>query len=62
MLCLVECKICHPYGECDAIQTVFDEVNRVRVMTPIRVCDVTGVVHMSRYILHVVSYIEAVMS
>ena len=47
MLCLVECKICHPYGECDVIQTVCDEVNRVRVMTPISGCDVTEVVHMS---------------
>ena len=47
MLCLVECKICHPYGEWDAIQTVCDEVNRVRVMTPISGCDVTDVVHMS---------------
>ena len=47
---------------CDAIQTLCDVVNRVRVMTPIRGCDVTGVVHMSPYILDVVSYIEAVMS
>ena len=39
-----------------------DVVNRVRVMTPISGCDITGVVHVSPYILDVVSYIEAVMS
>ena len=62
MLCLVECEICHPYGECDVIQTVCDEVNRVRVMTPISGCDVTCIVYMWPYILDVVSSIEAVMS
>ena len=46
---------------CDVIYSVCDVVNRVRVMTPISGCDVTGVVYMSPYILDVVSYIEAVM-
>ena len=50
------------HDECDAIQTVCDVVNRVRVMTPIGCCDVTCIVYMFPYILDVVSYIVAVMS
>ena len=53
---------CHTYGQCDAIQTLCDVVNRVRVITPISCCDVTCIVYMLPYILDVVSYIVAVMS
>ena len=60
MSCIVQ--KCHTYGECDAIQSVCDVVDRVRGMTPIRGCDVTRIVYMWPYILDVVSYIEAVMS
>ena len=44
------------------MQSVFDVVNRVRVMTQISGCDVTCIVYMWPYILDVVSYIEAVMT
>ena len=54
--------MCHTYGECDAIQSVCDVVNRVREMTPISGCDVTRIEYMCPYILDVVSYVEAVMS
>ena len=53
---------CDTYGERDAIQSVCDVVNRVRVMTPISGCDITCIVYMWPYIMDVDSYIEAVMS
>ena len=60
MSCIVQ--KCYIYGECDAIHSVCDVVNRVRVMTQISCCDVTWIVYMLPYILDVVSYIVAVMS
>ena len=46
----------------DVIQSVCDVVNRMRVMTKISGCDVTGIVYMWPYIMDAVSYIEAVIS
>ena len=60
MSCIVQ--KCDTYGEFDAIQSVCDVVNRVRVMTPISGCDITCIVYMWPYIMDVDSYIEAVMS
>ena len=60
MSCIVQ--KCDTYGECDAIQSVCDVVNTVRVMRQNNGCDVTRIVYMRPYILDVVSYIEAVMS
>ena len=52
---------CHTLSKSDVIQSVYDVLNRVRVMTWISGCDVTCIVYMLPYILDVVSYIEAVM-
>ena len=62
MWCLVECKICHSYAECDVIQSGCDDGNRVCVMTQLSGYDDTCIVYMLPYILDVVSYIEVVMS
>ena len=60
MSCIVQKT--HTLSKCDVIQSVCDVVNRVRMMTKISVCDVTGIVYRWPYILDVVSHIETVMS
>ena len=52
----------HTLSESDVIQSECDVLNRVRVMTQISGCDVTCIVYMWRYMLDVVSYIEALMA
>ena len=53
---------CHTLFESDVTQSVCDVLNRVRVMTQVSGCDVTCIVYMWPYMLHVVSYIEAVIA
>ena len=53
---------CHTLSVSDVIQSVCDVINRVRVMTQIRGCDITCIVYMWPYILDVVTYIEALIS
>ena len=53
---------CPALSESDVTQSVCDVLNRVRVMTQISGCDVTCIVYMWPYMLHVVSNIEAVIA